>query len=78
VGPPPEHRLPSGGGFFASWDLVEWDALVHELRQVTSLAREIGLWVVAGSCHRLTSPHRLYSSLYVISAQGELVTRLDN
>ena len=60
-----------------SWDCFEWDALVHELHLVASLARELELWAVVGSCHRLTSPHRPHNSLYVISARGELVTRYD-
>lgn len=60
-----------------SWDRVEWDVLVHELQVVASLAGELGLWVVVGSNHRLTVPHRPHNSLYVISAQGELVTRYD-
>jgi predicted amidohydrolase len=41
------------------------------------LARELGLWVVVGSCHRLTSPHRPHNSLYVISDRGEVATRYD-
>jgi predicted amidohydrolase len=60
-----------------SWDHVEWEALVDELRLLANLARDLGLWVVVGSCHRLTSPHRPHNSLYVVSAQGELITRYD-
>jgi predicted amidohydrolase len=60
-----------------SWDHVEWDALVRELEQVASLARELGLWAVVGSSHRLTPPHRPHNSLYVISARGEVATRYD-
>jgi predicted amidohydrolase len=60
-----------------SWDHVEWEALVHELQLVASLAGDLGLWAVVGSNHRLTAPHRPHNSLYVISAQGKLVTRYD-
>ena len=35
------------------------------------------MWVVVGSSHRLTPPHRPHNSLYVISDRGELVTRYD-
>jgi predicted amidohydrolase len=59
------------------WDDVDWGALVGELEQVASLARELGLWVVVGSGHRLTAPNRPHNSLYVISDRGELVTRYD-
>ena len=41
------------------------------------LARELGLWVVVGSSHRLTPPHRPHNSLYVISDRGEVATRYD-
>ena len=60
-----------------SWDRFDWDALADELQAVASLARQLGLWVVVGSCHRLTPPHRPHNSLYVISNQGELATRYD-
>jgi predicted amidohydrolase len=60
-----------------SWDRVNWDALEDELRSAAGLARELGLWVVLGSSHRLTPPHRPHNSLYAISKQGEVVTRYD-
>jgi predicted amidohydrolase len=60
-----------------SWDHVDWDALVHELQLVASLARELVLWAVVGSNHRLTPPHRPHNSLYVISGRGEVATRYD-
>jgi predicted amidohydrolase len=59
------------------WDCVDWDALVDELKAVADLARELGLWVVVGSSHRLTPPHRPHNSLYVISHRGEVATRYD-
>jgi predicted amidohydrolase len=37
----------------------------------------LGLWVVVGSCHRLTPPHRAHNSLYIISDRGEVATRYD-
>jgi predicted amidohydrolase len=45
-----------------SWERFDWDALVDELRSTAHLARELGLWVVVGSCHRLTPPHRPHNS----------------
>lgn len=59
------------------WDRVDWDVVLHELQSVAGLARELGLWVVVGCNHRLTPPHRPHNSLYVISDQGEVVTRYD-
>jgi predicted amidohydrolase len=60
-----------------AWDRMDWDALIDELRAVADLARELGLWTVVGSAHRLTPPHLPHNSLYVISDRGELVTRYD-
>jgi predicted amidohydrolase len=59
------------------WDRVDWDALVNELDSVADLARELGLWVVVGCSHRLTTPHRPHNSLYMISSRGEVAARYD-
>jgi predicted amidohydrolase len=61
----------------ADWDDVDWDAVRDELRSTADLARELGMWVVLGSAHPLTPPHRPHNSLYVISDQGRVVTRYD-
>jgi predicted amidohydrolase len=60
-----------------NWDYVDWEALLREQRRIADFARQLGLWVVVGCNHRLTPPHRPHNSLYVISAEGELVTRYD-
>jgi predicted amidohydrolase len=60
-----------------AWDGFAWDVLVEELQRTADLARELGLWVVVGSSHRLTPPHRPHNSLYVISDRGEVATRYD-
>jgi predicted amidohydrolase len=60
-----------------SWDQVDWDTLLCEKRQVAECAKQFGIWVVVGCNHRLTPPHRPHNSLYVVSSQGELVTRYD-
>ena len=41
-----------------------------------ALARELGVWVVLGSAHRLER-HRPHNSLYIISNHGEVVDRYD-
>ncbi|OWV78185.1 amidohydrolase [Rhizobium sp. R635] len=61
----------------SDWRRFEWDVLREELDVTRSLARELGLWVVFGSVHRLTEPHRPHNSLYVVSDRGALVTRYD-
>jgi predicted amidohydrolase len=60
-----------------SRDRFDWEALVDELHSTADLARDLGLWVVVGSSHRLTPPHRPHNSLYVISNRGEVTTRYD-
>jgi predicted amidohydrolase len=60
-----------------SWEDVDWNRLAAELRATADAARALGLWVVVGSCHRLTPPHRPHNSLYVISDRGEVSTRYD-
>lgn len=41
------------------WDAVNGDAVGDELRATAGLARELGLWVVAGCVHRPTPEVRL-------------------
>jgi predicted amidohydrolase len=61
----------------ADWDRFEWDVLREELAETAKLAGELKLWTVLGSVHRLTPPNRPHNSQYVISDQGEVVTRYD-
>lgn len=59
------------------WDQMDWSAVEEEHRQVAVLAAELRLWVVLGSTHRLTAPHRPHNSLYVIADDGQVVGRYD-
>ncbi|WP_342241848.1 carbon-nitrogen hydrolase family protein [Inquilinus sp. OTU3971] len=61
----------------ASWDEVDWPALREELEETAALAGSLGLWVVIGSAHPLTAPHRPHNSLYVIADTGALAGRYD-
>lgn len=61
----------------SDWDRFAWDSLRQELVATAELARELGMWTVLGSTHRLTAPHRPHNSLYVISDRGEVVNRYD-
>lgn len=61
----------------ADWSQVDWDAVRDELGQIMALAAELRLWVVLGSAHPLTPPHRPHNSLYVVSDSGEIVDRYD-
>ncbi|MEV5960764.1 carbon-nitrogen hydrolase family protein [Kribbella sp. NPDC051952] len=61
----------------ADWSQVDWGVVRKELERIMALAAELKLWVVLGSAHPLTPPHRPHNSLYVISDDGELVDRYD-
>ncbi|WP_055522714.1 carbon-nitrogen hydrolase family protein [Streptomyces graminilatus] len=61
----------------ADWDRCQWPVLQAELAAIGELARELRLWTVIASVHRLTEPNRPHNSLYVISDHGEVVTRYD-
>jgi predicted amidohydrolase len=61
----------------ADWDRADWQVLRQELAAIARLAGELRLWTVLGSVHPLTPPHRPHNSMYVISDQGELVSRYD-
>lgn len=61
----------------ADWDRCQWPVLQTELAAIAELARELRLWTVIASAHRLTGTNRPHNSLYVISDRGEVVTRYD-
>ncbi|MEU4196736.1 carbon-nitrogen hydrolase family protein [Kribbella sp. NPDC026611] len=61
----------------ADWSQVDWPVVRTELERIQKLAAELRIWVVLGSAHPLTPPHRPHNSLYVISDAGELVDRYD-
>jgi predicted amidohydrolase len=61
----------------ADWTRCQWDTLRNELNAIQTAARDLRLWTVFGSVHRLTPPHRPHNSLYVLSDRGEVVTRYD-
>ena len=55
----------------------DWDLLQHAHRQVAERARELKMWVVVGSAHRLSGRHKPHNSLYIIDDGGRLVERYD-
>jgi len=60
-----------------SYDGYDWSALRTACERVFALARELRLWVVVGSAHRLSGKHKPHNSLYVVDDRGELVERYD-
>ena len=66
----------AGQDFPSAADL-DWELLHKETDSILALAKELGVWVVLGSTHRLSGDHKPHNSLYVINAQGQIVDRYD-
>lgn len=60
-----------------SWNEVDWTEVKDELLLIMATAKSLGIWVVVGCNHKLTEPNPPHNSLFVISDNGELVTRYD-
>lgn len=74
----PEACLSGYAGVdFETHEGFDWTLLRECTRKVLDLAREVRIWVVLGSAHRLTAPHKPHNSLYVIDDRGEIVDRYD-
>jgi predicted amidohydrolase len=65
------------GADFGSFEDYDWAVLRDETQRIMELAGELGLWVVLGSTHPLTPPHKPHNCLYLIDANGKIVTRYD-
>lgn len=62
--------LPSTGG-------LDWQHLREETETIVQLAKKSKLWIVLGSTHPLTPPHKPHNSLYLIHPQGKIIDRYD-
>jgi predicted amidohydrolase len=65
------------GADFPSFAGYDWAALRDETLKIMALAGELSLWVVLGSTHPLTPPHKPHNSLYLIGPDGKIVSRYD-
>ncbi len=74
----PEACLSGYAGVdLASFKGFDWDLLQECTRAVLNLARQLRLWVILGSAHRLTGSHKPHNSLYIINNHGEITDRYD-
>lgn len=62
---------------FESFEGFDWPALVEGTLEVQQLARELGVWVVVGSSHRLSGEEKPHNCMYVIYDNGAIVDRYD-
>jgi predicted amidohydrolase len=65
------------GADFDSLDGYDWDALRASTQRVLEHAAELGMWIVLGSTHPLTAPHKPHNCAYVIDSGGQLAGRYD-
>lgn len=65
------------GTDFTSFAGFDWELLRRCSEQVLGLARELRLWVLLGSSHRLSGRRKPHNSVYVIDDGGRLVDRYD-
>ena len=65
------------GSEFKSYDKFNWDLLYSCSEQVLNFARELKMWVILGSSHRLSGKHKPHNSLYIINNHGRIVDRYD-
>ncbi len=74
----PECALSGYAGTdFPSYTDFNWALLEQCTREVLDLARQLRLWVILGSTHRLSGEHKPHNSLYIINDQGQIVDRYD-
>jgi predicted amidohydrolase len=65
------------GTDFANLDRYDWPLLRQETQKIMGLAGRLGLWVVLGSAHPLTEPHKPHNCLYLIDPEGRIADRYD-
>lgn len=58
-------------------DKLDWPALRLAVEAVCAEAKMLKLWVVLGSAHKLTPPHRPTNCLYLIGPDGAIHDRYD-
>jgi deaminated glutathione amidase len=72
----PEGALSGYAGMdFESFAGFDWGRLQEATAEVAGCARQLGIWVVLGSAHRLSGAHKPHNSLYMISDAGQFVER---
>jgi deaminated glutathione amidase len=65
------------GSDMNSLDNFDWDELYRATDSVLSLAKELKIWVILGSMHRLTGTNKPHNSLYLINPDGQIADRYD-
>lgn len=59
------------------WRSFDWKTHEAELRSIAAVCAKLNIFAVVGGAHKLSAADRPHNSLYVISAEGHLLTRYD-
>ncbi len=54
-----------------------WEEIKLQTEKILSLAKELKLWVILGTSHRLSNGNKPHNSLYVINDEGQIIDRYD-
>jgi predicted amidohydrolase len=74
----PEAALSGYAGVdFPSFEGFDWPALKAATLAAADMARQLSLWMVLGSAHPLTWPHKPHNCAYIIDDQGRIIDRYD-
>ena len=65
------------GSEMNSLDNFNWNGLFSATDSVMALAKELKIWVILGSMHRLSDGNKPHNSLYLINSEGEIADRYD-
>ena len=65
------------GTDFESFAEFDWALLESSTERILEVARELGLWTLLGSSHRLSRGRKPHNSVYAINDRGNLVDRYD-
>lgn len=65
------------GADMESLDNFVWKDLFRATDSIMALAKELNIWVILGSIHRLSGDNKPHNSLYVINPEGNIVDRYD-
>lgn len=65
------------GADMESLDNFVWNDLFGATDSIMALAKELKIWVILGSIHRLSGSNKPHNSLYVINPEGNITDRYD-
>jgi predicted amidohydrolase len=62
---------------FKSFVGFDWDKLKATTQTILEAAKQLNLWTLLGSSHRLSGTHKPHNCLYVIDNRGKIIDRYD-